>query len=96
MVAVSVAGMLPPVITLKMEPKTKFASIKFSYCFYEVALNEELALSSIDDFKLAMDFATNEQKGGNWFANLQPVYALQQLMDQAVGLYFVSPGGKNG
>ena len=37
-VAVSVAGMLPPVITVKMEPETKFASIKFSSSyFYEVA-----------------------------------------------------------
>ena len=50
MVAVSGAGMLPPVITVKMQAETKFAIIKFSSCFYEVALNEEPALSSIDDF----------------------------------------------
>ena len=50
--AVSGAGLLLPDITVKMEPETKFSSIKFSSCFYEVVLNEELALSSIDDFKL--------------------------------------------
>ena len=47
-VAVSGAGMLPPVITVKMESETKFASIKFSLCFYEVAP------SSIDDFPVEL------------------------------------------
>ena len=51
-VAVSGAGMLPTVITVKMEPDTEFAIIRFSSCFYEVALNEELALSSIYDSQL--------------------------------------------
>ena len=64
-VAVSGAKMLPPVITVKTEPDTKFSIVRFSSCFYEVAMNEELALSSIDDFKVAMDFATNEQNKFN-------------------------------
>ena len=64
-VAVSGAGMLPPVIMVKAEPDTKFFIVRFSSCFYEVAMNEELALSSIDDFKVAMDFATNEQNKFN-------------------------------
>ena len=46
-------------------PDTKFSIVRFSSCFYEVAMNEELALSSIDDFKVAMDFATNEQNKFN-------------------------------
>ena len=64
-VAVSGAKMLPPVITVKTEPDTRFSVVRFSSCFYEVAMNEELALSSIDDFKVAMDFATNEQNKFN-------------------------------
>ena len=64
-VAVSGAKMLPPVITVKTEPDTQFSIVRFSSCFYEVAMNEELALSSIDDFKVAMDFATNEQNKFN-------------------------------
>ena len=57
MVAVSGAGMLPPVITVKMQAETKFAIIKFSSCFYKVALNEELEIPKSKEILYSSDRA---------------------------------------